>query len=124
MILDISDPGYRYWKPENVQSSAARVANANRVAFIDILALLVTPLKAEDNDRMYAWLLEGTEREVRKIHDATGLSPKLLHTFAQITHLAARMIEVCLNGFKTSWIFLMKCSDPRLNNLTVRCRED
>ena len=77
-----------------MQSSIARIANANRVAFIDILALIVTPLKAEGNDRMYSWLLEGTEREVRKIHDATGLSPKLLHTFAQITHLAARLMEV------------------------------
>ena len=93
-ILDLSAPGYHYRKNENVQSSMARVANANRVAFIDILAILVTPLNVDENDSMYSWLLEGTDKEVRKIHDSTGLCPKLLHTFAQITHLAALMIEV------------------------------
>jgi hypothetical protein len=94
LILDHSDPGYRYWKPENVQSSGARVSNANRVAYVNILAQPVTALKAEDTDKLYPWLLEGTAREVRKIHGGTGVSPKLLHTYAQITHFAARMVEV------------------------------
>ncbi|KAH0559375.1 hypothetical protein GP486_004109 [Trichoglossum hirsutum] len=93
-ILDSSDPGYRYWNPVNVQSTSARVSNANRVAYVDILAQPVTPLKIEDTDRLYSWLLTGTEKEIRKIHGGTGLCPKLLHILAQITHFSARMREV------------------------------
>ncbi|KFY16397.1 hypothetical protein V492_01382 [Pseudogymnoascus sp. VKM F-4246] len=92
-ILDHSDPGYRYWKATNVQSSTARLANANWTAFACILAQPVTPLKREEDDNSFSWLLEGTEREVRKIHGSTGLCPKLLHTFAQITHLSTRIME-------------------------------
>lgn len=93
-ILDNADPGYRYWKNENVQCSKARMANANWAAFVGILAQPVSPLKLEDTDRLYAWLLEGTEKEARRIYGGTGLCPKLLHMFAQITHLCARMEKV------------------------------
>ncbi len=93
-ILDHSDPGYRYWKVANVQTTTARLANANWAAFACILAQPVTPLKREEGDNPFSWLLQGTEREVRKIHGSTGLCPKLLHTFAQVTHLSACMMEV------------------------------
>lgn len=93
-ILDHSDPGYRYWKPRNVQCSKVRAANANWAALACILAQPVTPLGIEGNDRNFNWLLQGTEREVRTIHGGTGLSPKLLHIYAQITHLCAGMIKV------------------------------
>lgn len=93
-LLDQSDPGYRYWKTENVQCDGARLANANWAAFACILAEPVTPLKAEKDKRLYGWLLEGTEAEIRKIHGSTGLSPKLLHIFPQITRLSARLQEV------------------------------
>ncbi|KFY34675.1 hypothetical protein V494_06556 [Pseudogymnoascus sp. VKM F-4513 (FW-928)] len=92
-ILDHSDPGYRYWKATNMQSSTARLANANWTALSCILAQPVTPLKREEDDNSFSWLLEGTERGVRKIHGSTGLCPKLLHTFAQITHLSTRIME-------------------------------
>ena len=95
-ILDNTDPGYRYWEKQNVQCSAARTANANWIALVGILAQPVSKLKLEDTDRLYAWLLEGTEREIRKIHGGTGVSPKLLHTYAQITHLCARLEKVQL----------------------------
>ena len=39
----------------------------------------------------YGWLLEGTKLEVHRIHGMTGLCSKLLHIFAQITHLVARL---------------------------------
>ena len=114
MILDNSDPGYRYWKTENVQSSAARVSLANRIAFVDILAQPVSPLEIISTNRLYGWLLEGTEKEVQRIHGGTGLCPKLLHMFTQITHLAARMEEVSLNpeGFLNA----NKHEDARLND--------
>jgi hypothetical protein len=93
-ILDASDPGYRYWKNENVQCTSARVANANWAAFVEILAQPVSPLKFDKTDRLCSWLLEGTEKEARRIHGGTGLSPKLLHIYGQITYLCARMAEV------------------------------
>jgi Fungal specific transcription factor domain len=52
----------------------------------------MTPLTSLlPNERNYSWLLWGTEKEVHTIHGATGLSPKLLHTFAQITRLCEQM---------------------------------
>jgi hypothetical protein len=94
MILDNSDPGYRYYNPRNVQTSNARLFDSNSAAVFGILAEPVTPLKISETDSTYGWLLEGTEHEVRRIHGDTGLCPKLLHIYAQITHFAARMNEV------------------------------
>ena len=100
LILDNSDPGYRYWKAENVQSGNARVSCGNKVASYDIFSQTVMPLEEEESKASYSWLLAGTERDVRKIHGLTGLSSKLLHTFAQITHLAAQMQEVRFLAFR------------------------
>lgn len=64
------------------------------MAYVDILAQPVTPLKTEATEPAYPWLLAGSERDYRKIHGGTGVCPKILHIFAQITHLAARMEKV------------------------------
>lgn len=96
-ILDNTDPGYRYWNMANVQSNSARLALANRVAFVDILTLPVSYLTVTRGDRMYGWLMEGDERELQKIFGGTGLCAKLLHTFAQITQLCALFAEVKSN---------------------------
>lgn len=90
-ILTQSDPGQRYWKPSNVQCTAARTSNANFVAFVEITAQIVTPLRTEDTDQMYLWLLHGREAESRQVHGSTGLCSKLLHIFAQITSLCTHM---------------------------------
>ncbi|ATY64255.1 hypothetical protein A9K55_003836 [Cordyceps militaris] len=66
-ILDNTDPGYRYWKASNVQSGAARIALANRVAFVEILTLPVSPLAVNRQARLYGWLVEGDKRETYKI---------------------------------------------------------
>ncbi|KAK5453478.1 hypothetical protein LTS15_006663 [Exophiala xenobiotica] len=92
-ILTQADPGQRYWKSVNVQCGTARISNANYVAFVEILALLVTPLRAEGSDQMYSWLLQGTEEESRQVHGGTGMCPKLLHIFSQITTLCGRMAQ-------------------------------
>ncbi|KAK4449072.1 fungal-specific transcription factor domain-containing protein [Podospora aff. communis PSN243] len=89
VILDRADPGYRYWKPQNVQSSVARVGNANWVAYTEICAQPVAPLAAEHTTNLFPWLLQGSKEEVHKIQGVTGVCPKLLHIFSQITHLAA-----------------------------------
>ena len=64
------------------------------MAYVDILAQSVTPLKIEDTKYDNSWLLAGSEREQREIHGGTGVCPKILHTFAQITRLAAVMMQV------------------------------
>ncbi|KAK4141811.1 uncharacterized protein C8A04DRAFT_30656 [Dichotomopilus funicola] len=89
LLLDRADPGYRYWKQENVQSSAARIGNANWVAYTEICAQAVTPLAEELTANMFSWLLAGSEQDVHKIHGITGVSPKLLHLCSQITYFAA-----------------------------------
>ncbi|KAI8625002.1 fungal-specific transcription factor domain-containing protein, partial [Xylariaceae sp. FL1651] len=89
-ILDRTDPGYRYWKLENVQVSKARASNGNIVAQTCILAQIVLPLRRNDSHSGFGWLLEGSAKEVRRIR-STGLSPKLLHIFYQITSLCNRL---------------------------------
>jgi hypothetical protein len=94
LILDRADPGYRYWKPENVQSSPARIGNANWVAYTEICAQPVAPLLEEHTQNLFPWLLEGSKEAVHKIHGVTGVCPKLLHLFSQVTHLAALLKKV------------------------------
>ncbi|KAK3342137.1 fungal-specific transcription factor domain-containing protein [Lasiosphaeria hispida] len=96
-MLDNSDPGYRYWKPANVQSDNSRISLSNRIAFVDVLAQPVSPLAnlrgQGTSSRQYGWLLEGAPHDVLKIQGGTGLCSKLLHIFAQITQLSSRLAE-------------------------------
>ncbi|KAG7130938.1 hypothetical protein HYQ45_010348 [Verticillium longisporum] len=88
-VLDATDPGHRYWRASNVQPSDARVANTT------ILALPMTRLdKANTDSKHFQWLLlQSTEENSRKIQGACGCSPRLLHRFSLITHLAAVIDE-------------------------------
>lgn len=86
-ILDICNPMHNYSDPVNVQTRSTRDANANLIASYDILAHPVMALNVVNLKRKYRWLLNGTQREQRRIHNATGVSPKLLHMIFQITHL-------------------------------------
>jgi len=88
-----TDPGYRYWHPVNVQCSSARISNANMLALVDIMSLPVMPLDPRKTEHCHPWLLEGNERESLRVHGGTGMCPKLLHMFGQITHLCGRMAE-------------------------------
>ena len=96
MILDKSDPGYRFNSPYNVQSSKARKYLGNKIAFNEILCSVAAPLPEDKKKCPYPWLLEGNEREVRRIDGLNGLAAKLLHTYAQITHMANRVMLVTL----------------------------
>ncbi|KAL8687405.1 MAG: hypothetical protein Q9218_006414 [Villophora microphyllina] len=91
MVLDKSDPGYRFNSPFNVQSSKARKYLGNKIAFNEILCSVAAPLPEGKRKCPYPWLLEGDEKEVRRIDGLNGLAAKLLHTYAQITHLATRI---------------------------------
>ncbi len=79
-----------------MQSNRARIGNANWIAYTDICAQPVTPLAEESTLKLFQWLLEGSKKDVHKIHDATGVCSKLLHMFSQITHLAALLQKVSL----------------------------
>ncbi|KAL9108763.1 MAG: hypothetical protein Q9227_006559 [Pyrenula ochraceoflavens] len=58
-LLDKSDPGYRYHKPINVQSSFMRYYMGNVQAQNDILCQCASPLDMTDEECPYPWLLEG-----------------------------------------------------------------
>ena len=54
------------------------------------------PLDPRKSFRTYKWLLNGTSEEQCQIHDATGVSPKLLHILYQVTFLATNLVNVSL----------------------------
>ena len=112
LILDYSDPGYRYWRPRNVQSSLARIGNANWIAYTDICAQPVTPLSEESTQSLFSWLLEGSKHDVHKIQGVTGVCSKLLHMFWQITHLAALLKKVSGQKFSSISSHMQKRRTP------------
>jgi hypothetical protein len=96
-ILAKSDPLYRYHFPPNVQCSRARIQLGNKLALYNILSATAWPLKPNEERCPFTWLLEGSEMDLRKIVGCTGCSPRLLHTFAQITHLSVKLYKVRLH---------------------------
>ena len=94
LILDKSDPGYRFWHPKHVQMSHARLSNAIWFGYCEILVFPVTPLEVDKSENFFGWLLAGTVEDVRKVHGSTGVCSKLLHVFATITQLSAEFSEV------------------------------
>src|ERR1700761_7150869 len=84
-----TDPGYRYYSHENVQCSTARVSNANMIAYVDILSLVVFRLDPKETEECHPWLLQDNARNIRRIYGGNGLSPKLLHILGQIHHILA-----------------------------------
>lgn len=120
-LLDESDPGYRYWNPVNVQCSGARLANSNWGAFACIVAQPVMPLNMSGPDQTFGWLLAGTQRDRLKIHGSTGLCPKLLHMFAQVTHLTIRMARVSHFTTHIGPIHLLTLLlEPRVSSVPLR----
>jgi len=55
------------------------------------MSAAVSPLEKNQTKCSFTWLIEGQEHELRQIVGSTGLCPRLLHTFAQITHLSAKL---------------------------------
>jgi hypothetical protein len=89
VVMAETDPGLRYYNHQNVQCSTARTSNANMIAYVDILSLVVFTLDPKETEVCHPWLLQDTPRNIRRIYGGTGLSPKLLHMLGQITHLCA-----------------------------------
>lgn len=93
-VLAKSDPLYRYHFPINVQCSRARVQLGNKIALYNIMSATAWPLELEGEACPFTWLLEGSERDRRKVVGCTGCSPHLMHTYVQITHLSAKLLKV------------------------------
>jgi Fungal specific transcription factor domain len=94
-ILGATDSGIRYYHPKNVQADRARVSNTITIGRVAILALLFAPLDTSNTKKeQFGWLLYGEPKDMYKIHGSCGFCPKIMHTFAKITHLSAQMIEV------------------------------
>ena len=89
-ILANTNPGYKYHAPANVQYSQARRYIGTKAALQIILAEVFGPLEHHAKCP-HSWLLTGDETALRKIDGLIGLSPKLLHLYAQITHLSSRI---------------------------------
>lgn len=90
-LLDLSDPGYYYRHPMNVQSTTNRYCMSHYQMKNLILSDTCAPLEAEANDHAFRWLLEGNAREVRRITGLAGCCAKVLHVFAQITELCKQL---------------------------------
>lgn len=103
-VLDLSDPGYNFHHPRNVQCNSFRRFMGNWCAHAHIFAYVMAPIEDTDASCPYPWLLEGTDRELRRIDGLIGLCPKLLHFYVQITHLAGRLskvsLSICVNAVK------------------------
>ncbi|OLN86272.1 hypothetical protein CCHL11_04070, partial [Colletotrichum chlorophyti] len=89
-VLDATDPGHRYWLPENIQPTSTQLGNMIIASRAAILALPMKPLDVEDtNNGKFSWLLQGTARDAHTIHGGCGMSPLLLNRFSQITQVSA-----------------------------------
>ncbi|KAJ9501519.1 hypothetical protein H2202_003313 [Exophiala xenobiotica] len=93
-LLDSSDPGYRYKYPINVQSSKNRYVMSHYQMKSLILSDTCAPLMPDSIEgHPYSWLLEGNEKEVRRVTGLAGCSAKILHIFTQITRLCSQLQE-------------------------------
>ncbi|KAF4965875.1 hypothetical protein FZEAL_10723 [Fusarium zealandicum] len=96
-FLQMTDPGGRFWKDDNVQYSPLRISQSIIVGRAVILAqpmmALTSPatLNPEVEANRFGWLLYGTEKDMYEIHGGCGFSKKLLHIMSQVTYCAARL---------------------------------
>ena len=93
-ILDKSDPLYVYHSPANVQCTRARTQLGNKIALYNVMSATACPLELDQTRCSFTWLIEGTEYDLRRIVGCTGLCPRLMHTYAQITHVSAKLYKV------------------------------
>ena len=93
-LLELSDPGYYYQHPRNVQSTNNRYFMGHYQVKNLILSDTCAPLEAEADEadeNAYRWLLEGSKRDVRRISGLSGCCAKVLHIFTQATRLCKKL---------------------------------
>lgn len=92
-LLELSDPGYHYMHPMNVKSTINRYCMSMYQMKSLVLSDTCAPLEDDANEQAFKWLLEGNEREVRRITGLAGCCAKILHTFTQITRLCKQLCD-------------------------------
>ncbi|KAF4125638.1 hypothetical protein GMORB2_0882 [Geosmithia morbida] len=97
--LQMTDPGSRFWQPNNVQLTSLRISQSIIVGRAVILAQPMMPLpEPGDFDprreaKRFGWLLYGTEKEMYEIHGGCGFSKRLLYVLSQVTSCASRLMQ-------------------------------
>lgn len=98
-MLQLTDPGNRFYKESNVQVDALRLSQSIIVGRAVILAqpmMSLPPLATFDpiaEAARFGFLLYGSERDMFEIHGGCGFSKRLLHIFSQVTYCSARMLQ-------------------------------
>ncbi|XWW98598.1 hypothetical protein V2A60_006598 [Cordyceps javanica] len=98
-MLELTDPGNRFYKESNVQVDALRLSQSVIVGRAVILAQPMMPLPsgatfdAVAETRRFGFLLYGSEQDMYEIHGGCGFSKRLLHIFNQVTHCTARILQ-------------------------------
>jgi hypothetical protein len=96
-ILEKSDPAFNYRDSVNVQYTNARFELGQLFCLDNVMSDCVYPLDLTAEKCSFSWLLHGDDRQKRKIVGMSGLCAQLMHYFAKITFLAARL-------YKVSWV--------------------
>ncbi|ATY67016.1 hypothetical protein A9K55_000592 [Cordyceps militaris] len=98
-MLQLTDPGSRFYKESNVQVNALRLSQSVIVGRAVILAQPMMPLPSlatfdpiAETSR-FGFLLYGSEQEMYEIHGGCGFSKRLLHIFSQVAYCSARMLQ-------------------------------
>ena len=92
-LLELSDPGYYYRHPTNVQSTTNRYYMSHYQMKNLIMSDTCAPLEDDTDEHAFRWLLEGNEKEVRRITGLAGCCAKVLHIFSQITRLCKQLSD-------------------------------
>ncbi|OAA42403.1 hypothetical protein BBO_05066 [Beauveria brongniartii RCEF 3172] len=98
-ILQLTDPGNRFYKKSNVQVDTLRLSQSVIVGRAVILAqpmMAHPPIATFDpaaETARFGFLLYGSEQEIYEIHGGCGFSKRLLHIFSQVTYCSARMLQ-------------------------------
>ncbi|KAM3451698.1 hypothetical protein MY3296_005110 [Beauveria thailandica] len=98
-ILQLTDPGNRFYKKSNVQVDTLRLSQSVIVGRAVILAQPMMPhppiatFDPAAETARFGFLLYGSEQEIYEIHGGCGFSKRLLHIFSQVTYCSARMLQ-------------------------------
>lgn len=67
------------------------------IAQSSIFAAVTRKLDTSLTQHQFKWLLEGGDKEMRRIGPHMGMAPMLLHRLSLITHFCAKLAEVGTN---------------------------
>ncbi|KAF2174960.1 hypothetical protein K469DRAFT_530027, partial [Zopfia rhizophila CBS 207.26] len=120
-IVETSTTAYRFANLENVQCTDARFQLSQLFCLDNILSDCVYPLDDNVEKCSFPWLLHGDHHQKTRIIGMNGLSAQLLHYFAKITFLSARLKRV---SYLPSSLKVTNELDASLDRLTQWSEEN